>query len=89
MKTMKLSNNLLGLITLFSFFNCSNLGGEPPVWANYYILVDENGKDFFDSNPDYDLSKLQGCSQIPDGCPISIFAEYEQQVMSSFFNSSQ
>lgn len=88
MKTIKLHNISLGLLALFALCNCTNSEGEPPAWSNYYILVDENGKDFFDNNSDYELNKLLGCTQIPDRCPISIFAEYDQQSMSAYFNSS-
>jgi hypothetical protein len=33
--------------------------GEPPVWVNYYAFVDEEGKDFFDNNPDYSVENLR------------------------------
>ncbi len=84
---MNLPKIIFVLIIIIAFSNCTDSGGEPPVWSNYYILVDENGLDFFDNNPDYDLSKLRVCFDFPGNC-TELLAREDLKSMYTFFNSS-
>lgn len=87
MKTMNLLNIILGLLTILALYSCTNPSGEPPLWSNYYILVDENGLDFFGDNPEYDLSKLRVCFEFPGNC-TEVSARDDLKMMYTFFNSS-
>ncbi len=44
---------LVVLLVLSVLVHCNESSPEPRFWEHFYVFVDENGNNFFDSNPEY------------------------------------
>lgn len=59
--------SIISSITLF-FLSLSCVGDnpldEPGRWYHIFRLVDQDGRDFFSTNSDYDLEKIRACVEV-------------------------
>ena len=59
--------SIISSITLF-FLSLSCVGDNPPDepgrWYHIFRLVDQDGRDFFSTNSDYDLEKIRACVEV-------------------------
>jgi hypothetical protein len=58
-----LFNIIVAIVILTQSISCQESGGpqEPPVWFHYFVLLDEEGRDFFETNPSYHIENFRIC----------------------------